>query len=422
MINILTYPNDSGSHYIDPDYLGDDSSGFQKRIKDFRDGNYQTLNSGTPPGSVDSIMENGSRFKYYLKHNSYSGNPAIYDFWYLPMIRGTVNGSGVITAVDIITYGNQRFRQRTGASSYTGSARIKSNKRFWKEGNSSVSIASTIADISISAGSDGYIDSVTLNSGGSGYGSAGYVMFEIEQAAADTYPATPTAIEAADTWDTDDEWLDAGSSSLKRWPTTVVPESAEVKVDQPSTVTRSQSGKKYVNSSGFTKWGLEVSYPPMTGEQFKTYAGVVQAARGQAIPFYFDLHQGGSNIIWARFNSNNSANNLIIKDDVSAESQVILLEGLTTGDSLNVGDTIGGANGDLNGEINTIINTANANAYGEAKVRLAYAVRNSLSAGDKWTTAPEAVVVTLTESSFEYTVGADNLYRMTVLFELDEWK
>ena len=238
MITILEYPDTSNPHYIDPSYIGNNSSGFQGRIKSLRDGNYQTLHSGTPPASVDSMMENISMFKYYLKNNSYSNNISIYDIWYLPMIRGTVNSSGVITSVDIITKGNQRFRQRTGSSSFTGSARIKANGRFWKAGVSTVSTTGSVANISISAGSDGYIDSVSLNSGGSGYGTTGYVMFEIEQAAADTYPATPTLLEAADTWNTDDGWTNGSEDTTKVWPTVVAPESAEIKYDQPASVTR----------------------------------------------------------------------------------------------------------------------------------------------------------------------------------------
>lgn len=424
MLTILEYPDTTNPHYIDPLYIGDDTTGFQGRIKSLRDGNYQTLNSGTPPASVDSMMENISRFKYYLKHNSYSNNISIYDIWYLPMIRGTVNSSGVITSVDIITYGNQRFRQQTGSSSFTGSARIKANGRFWKEGVATVSTTGSVANISISAGSDGYIDSVSLNSGGSGYGSAGYVMFEIEQAAADTYPATPTALEAADTWDTDNGWTNGSEDTIKVWPTVVGPTSAEVKYDQPASVTRSQTGKKYVKSAGFTKWGIELSYPPLTADQFKQFHSVVQAARGQTTPFLLKLNPNGKSIVWKNLNSNNSANNLRLKDDVdvSVENQVILLEGLEVGDTLNKGDVIIGQNGDNNGEINTIISTADANVFGEAKVRLAYGIRADQSTGDPWSTAPDEVIVSLTDNEFDYTVGVDGLYRMTVTMELDEWK
>jgi hypothetical protein len=134
--------------------------------------------------------------------------------------------------------------------------------------------------------------------------------------------------------------------------------------------------------------------------------------------------QNTRNLLFKNLNSGNSANALILKApiDVSANSLVILLEGLTTGDTLNEGDTIFGANGDANGQINTIISTANANVYGEAKVRLAYPVKTDQPAGSFWNTSPDQMVVTLNDSEFEYSVATNGLYNVSVRFELDEWK
>ena len=425
MINILQYPDTSNPQFIDPNYLGTSSTGFKGRITSLKSGNYKAL-ANTFSSSENTIMENCSRFKYYLKNNSYSGNIAIYDIWYKPMIRGTVNASGGISSATVITPGNEQFRQRQAINTYVGSARIKANGRFWKQGSSTVSIATTLASITISTNSDGYVTGASV-SGGSGYGNSGdFVMFEIEQDAADTYPATPTALEAADTWDTDDEWLNGAEDTLKKWPNTIAPMHAEITYAQPAAITRSQSGIKYAKSSGYIRWGVELEYPPMTANQFKEYHAIVQAARGQATPMTLDLVQNGNNILWKNFNSNNSANSLRLKDgvDVSDANKglIILLEGLGTGDTLNQGDTIVGANGDCNGEINTIISTANANAFGEAKVRLSYPIKTDQSAGDPWTTSPNSVIVTLNESEFLYSVGVNGLYNLTVSFELDEWK
>lgn len=424
MITILTYPDNSSTHYIDPDYIGNDSSGFQKRIKEFRDGNYLPLNTSAGPDNVDGLMEHISMFKYFLKYKSYSGNIAIWDIYQTPMIRGTVNSSGEITAVNIISYGNQQFRKRTGESTYVNSIRIKPGKH-WRAGTSGEQTNTTDADVQISQDSNGRINNIALGTEhGAGYGPAGYVMFEIEQGAADTYPATPTALEAAETWDTDDGWTSGSEDTTKLWPTVVAPESAEVKYDQPASITRSQTGKKYVKNAGFTKWGIELSYPPMSADQFKQFHAVVQAARGQTTPFLLKLNPNGKSIVWKNLNSGNSADNLRLREDVdvSVENQVILLEGLEVGDTLNSGDVIIGQNGDNNGEINTIISTADANVFGEAKVRLAYGIRTDQDAGDPWSTAPDEVIVSLTDNEFDYTVGLDGLYRMTVTMELDEWK
>ena len=247
-------------------------------------------------------------------------------------------------------------------------------------------------------------------------------MFEIEQDAADTYPPTPTALEAADTWDTDDGWTNGSEDTLKKWPSTVAPAAAEITYLQPTAITRSQSGIKYAKSSGYTKWSVELEYPPMTANQFKEYAAIAQAARGQTTPFLLELVQDGKNILFKNLNSSNSANKLKLKDNVSAGDLVILLEGLAVGDTLSTGDTIAGEDGNCNGNINTIISTANANVFGEAKVRLAYPIKTAQDRGDSWTTSPDNIVVTLNENEFLYTTGLDNLYYLTVVFELDEWK
>ena len=65
MLTILEYPDTTNPQFIDPLYIGNNSSGFQGRIKSLRDGNYQTLHSGTPPASVDSMMENVSSCLLY---------------------------------------------------------------------------------------------------------------------------------------------------------------------------------------------------------------------------------------------------------------------------------------------------------------------------------------------------------------------
>lgn len=422
MISILTYPNNSSTNYIDPNYIGNDSSGFQKRIKDVRDGNYLPLNTSTAPDDVAGMMEHISMFKYFLKHKSYSGNIAIWDIYQTPMIRGTVDSSGEITFVNIISYGNEQFRQRTAINTYVGSARIKPGKH-WRAGTSGEQTNTTDADVQITVDSQGRINNIALGTEhGAGYGPAGYVMFEIEQDAADTYPPTPTALEAADTWDTDDGWTNGAEDTLKKWPTTVAPAAAEITYLQPTAITRSQSGIKYAKSSGYTKWSVELEYPPMTANQFKEYAAIAQAARGQTTPFLLELVQDGKNILFKNLNSGNSANSLKLKDSASAGDLLVLLEGLAVGDTLSTGDTIAGKDGNCNGNINTIISTANANVFGEAKVRLAYPIKTAQDRGDSWTTAPDNIVVTLNENEFLYTTGLDNLYYLSVVFELDEWK
>ena len=86
---IFTYPNNP--FYIDPNYLGDDTSGFQRRIKDLKDGTYHTWYDVDPPtASVDDLMT--AVGKYYNFYDTI-GQPNIsrYDMWALPLANLTWN-------------------------------------------------------------------------------------------------------------------------------------------------------------------------------------------------------------------------------------------------------------------------------------------------------------------------------------------
>ena len=62
MKNIFTYPSNAASHYIDPLYVGDATNGFEKRITDLKDGTYKAWDGTAPVDTVDSLMEDISKF------------------------------------------------------------------------------------------------------------------------------------------------------------------------------------------------------------------------------------------------------------------------------------------------------------------------------------------------------------------------
>ena len=79
MRSIFTYPNNP--FYIDPNYLGDDTAGFQRRIKDLKDGTYLPWGpTQQPTDSVDDLMT--SIGKYYNFYDTV-GTPNItrHDMW-----------------------------------------------------------------------------------------------------------------------------------------------------------------------------------------------------------------------------------------------------------------------------------------------------------------------------------------------------
>ena len=48
-----------------------------------------------------------------------------------------------------------------------------------------------------------------------------------------------------------------------------------------------------MRDAGFIRHQLEVSYPPMTEENFRQYEAVAQAAMGQSVPFFFEIGATG---------------------------------------------------------------------------------------------------------------------------------
>ena len=247
---------------------------------------------------------------------------------------------------------------------------------------------------------------------------------KLESKPSEYTPPAVTPAESEDIWDTEDEWTDpAYTSAQKEWPSVVAPESCEINYEQPSSITRSQSGKKYVRNAGFQKWSLDVKYPPMKVQDFQEYHTIVQSARGQTIPFYFMMYQDSKNILFRNMKTNNSTESMRLKNAVSIGDTTMLMEGLGTGDSFKKGDMISGqcfAND--NGYFTTIMNDVTSNVFGEVKFRVPYPYKCIEPAGSKVSSPVWHVVVTLNENSFQYSVGAVGLYRLAVSFEFDSWK
>ena len=261
---------------------------------------------------------------------------------------------------------------------------------------------------------------------------------------ADEY-VTPTAY-APDVFDTDDEWDTNELNDAKDWPTVVAPNGVKFTQVIPSSVTKSQNGTKYVRDAGFIRHQLEVSYPPMTEENFRQYEAVAQAARGQAVPFFFEIGNTGdlpsTGLFWNRTDSDNanlnldSSGTLRIVTPVAVGDKVLTLEGFEAsktkafirGECIIVPSAIS-----KNGHIAHVINdNVTTNKFGEAKIRLAMGsptlLKGSATSGNASQDRssvfknPFHLVVTLAEDSFEYEKGTDGLYRFTCRFELDNFK
>jgi hypothetical protein len=274
-------------------------------------------------------------------------------------------------------------------------------------------------------------------------------IFEIN-AHPDEYVAPTTY--APDVFDTDDEWDSDGFSQAKQdetWPKIPNPRSIKFTTNQPSSVTRSQNGTKYVRSSGVVKHQMEVEYPPMSLSDFRHFHSIVQAARGQATPFYFDLRGYTNNA-----GTNNLAifGNDMVNNDTKADrgfatdnsvrttvdqsldrppttgDKLITVEGFDSNrsDVFVQGEQLIFSAGYADGNLVTVINdNVDSNRYGEARIRIPYGIRTKASdmgSGKQIYFDPSHVIVTLADDEFEYDLGVDGLYRVTVRFDFDEFK
>ena len=331
-----------------------------------------------------------------------------------------------LNSVSDHTYGNQKYLQRTGASTYVDNARLKSTSA-WGAGDTTQQSIGQFPVTTVGTNGSGYLDGTfTFDTEFPGaFASDGGVAFEIETVP-DTY--TPPALSpaaAADVFDTDDQWADYGyANNLKEWPYHVTPSTATINYNSPTIVNNSQSGVKYTRSVGHTKWMLEVEYPPMTALDFQKFHAIAQAAQGQAMPFYFPLSdQYGGNILWRNFDQAGTPNLVRFKDAVSTGDRLALIEGFASNQSnafLQGEVIVNGAN--ENGFLHTVLNQVDSNVYGEAKIRTPWPFRSAASVGQILNKNPNRCVVTLNSDNFEYSVDTNGYYYVSVAFDLDNWK
>ncbi len=90
MRQILTYPNNVGTDYIDPNYIGNATSGLTRRIDELLAGTYKAwLNPLSITATTSEVMQNISKFGSYYENQSYAGHLSRYDFWNKPLVVAT---------------------------------------------------------------------------------------------------------------------------------------------------------------------------------------------------------------------------------------------------------------------------------------------------------------------------------------------
>lgn len=331
-----------------------------------------------------------------------------------------------ITSVNWNLPGNKVYNYLDTAGNTQFGAKINPT-RYWQRGfNAATIIANneTSATFSVSVDANGRFSGINIVDAGR-YNLNTRMCLELDALPSTYTPVPLTPAQLADIWDTDDEWLSAGYSEAKTWPKNPSPANASIKYLMPNTINRSQNGQKYVKSGGYTKWVLEVEYPPMTVDQFQQFHAVAQAAQGQAIPFYFSLsNQAGNSILWRNFSGNNTIDNPLVRNDIEIADTTALFEGFAAFESnaFKRGEVLIADSQNGNGEFVTVINDVNANVFGEAKIRVAYPFHSASLAGEHVYKNPSHAVVTLANDGFEYKVDTAGFYYLTVTFDFDRWK
>ena len=340
--------------------------------------------------------------------------------------------------------GNIPFLQRTGASTYVGNAEIDPTRAWGPYDSTAVEWNFAPLGITITTDASGYINGSSFwDSEFPGeidlsispvFGEFGLneVLFGI-RSVADTYtPPALTPLEIAEDWRSNVngiEWNTNGENPLKVWPSHVTPASATIVYNTPTIVNKSNNGIKYTRSSAFTKWVLEVEYPPMKADDFKAFAAVSQAAHGQSTPFYFPLtNKDGDRIVFRDFYNGQSSSAVprirltSPTGSIPAGSKDLDLDGFGSNDihAFEKGEVFT-ASANENGNLHTSISDATSNVFGEISINLPQPLRTELTQATVINKDPEFAVVTLNSDQFEYSIDVNNYYVVTVAFDLDNW-
>ena len=395
----------------------------------------------TGGGTIDITIT----FISFLNHNQDGGNFVATDLQ-TGVVNSWANGDaswieGLNSHAEFCKIwipGMEKYTFQNTSNVTTAGAQIDFTKR-WREGSTLIAAnemnAQPIATVNVDA--SGHLTGLTITNEGTFPTSTATNPPRVHVITAKTDTYVPPTPYAPDVFDTDDEWDSLGFTTTEKiWPTTVRPNGFKLTNSMPSSVSRSQNGTKYVRSSGVIRSQLEVSYPPMTYNQFREYEVCVEAARGQTTPFFLrcrwpdDDHVSGptvlEDLIFQRTDSDNASlpGLLRTRNPIAIGDKVLTMEGFAAGatNAFIRGETVIFDDGGGNGFLVKIVNNTNSNIFGEAKIRIPLGSRKAIAVGESLNKNPFHVVVTLAEDDLEFTIGTDGLYRLSVVFDFDEFK
>jgi hypothetical protein len=213
----------------------------------------------------------------------------------------------------------------------------------------------------------------------------------------------------------------------KFWPTHVLPNSATIRVEQPTRVTTSQNQQRYTRTNGSIRYNIELTYPPMKKEDFNLFRAAIEGMQGQ-----WNVCELPIGIITADENQVNSWCNLFNDVDpgettglLPAGSTVLAFEGLQAnqdvaiiaGQFIKILDTEGFPNGGLA----VALHDSPSNSWGESKVRITHPTRKAIWAYTGAHMKPDTIAVSLNSDTTEYNISTANYYSLKVSFICTGW-
>lgn len=336
-------------------------------------------------------------------------------------LNNTSGHNDKVSNFQLLLPGNETYLKRTGESTYVGDLDITSE--YWTPGADSATTWSgnydTIPQFSFTTNASGYLTGASVtNTGRIVAGSRALRLAKV----ADTYTPPALSTEAQeDVFDVDTEWDDQSFDVLKTFPTSVTPAEITVRVVSPTATTNSQNGTKYARTAGYSKYSIDVVYPPMTPTEYLDYNGFINALNGQKHPFYFDIIQGNTRM-FGRNDTSFGVNGLHYKDDANAGDNVVLIEGFSSNqaDAIKRGELF--ITDNKHGNIKTAGSSTDANIYGEAKFRFTTPLHSGKTAGQRIYNDPAHIIVSLDTDTVEVSRDTAGFYYLSLSFTADEWK
>lgn len=240
----------------------------------------------------------------------------------------------------------------------------------------------------------------------------------------DPGPTNLELAEAEDKFGLPTAWYSnqTGNSGQKVWPKDIKPKSVRVSQKTPIVSTYSQSGLKYARYAGYTRWALDVDYPPLTEEEFRELHATSLLARGGAVTFRFYVRGTNNNL---GFFIRDDGPNAVTLKSYDQSTNTLTVEGFDSNvtDAIKSGQLVVAGRDSRNGAIETALFDCDSNVFGEAKIYLGFDEHDTTpNIGREIFLKPDWLAVSLGEDNFEYVDRGDGLYNVSVKFELDFWK